>query len=71
VLDHPDGVGAPGSGAQRLRDECRGFRGADVQYGLVVAGLIFRRRYDLLARVSAVYDAFDLNLIVGTRVGLP
>ena len=54
-------------------------RGMDVQHALAVERLQFRGRYDVLARVTAVYelnrnfgnDAFDLNLIVGTRVGLP
>ena len=54
-------------------------RGLDVQHALAVERLVFRSRYDLLARATAVYefnrdfgnDAFDLNLIVETRVGLP
>jgi hypothetical protein len=54
-------------------------RGLDVQHALAVERLVFRGRYDLLARVTAVYefsrdfgkDAFDLNLVVGTRLGLP
>jgi len=54
-------------------------RGVDVQHALAVERLVFRGRYDLLARTTAVYelnrnfggDAFNLNLIVGTRVGLP
>jgi hypothetical protein len=53
-------------------------RGIDVQHALAVERLQFRGRYDLLARVAAVYelnrdfrrDAFDLNLIIGVRAGL-
>ncbi|MGH7529236.1 MAG: capsule assembly Wzi family protein [Gemmatimonadales bacterium] len=50
--------------------------GLDVQHALSVERLAFRGRYDLLARVTAVYefhrnfgdDAFNLNLIVGARI---
>lgn len=54
-------------------------RGVDVQHALAVERLQFRGRYDVLARVTAVYefnrdfrrDAFNLNLIVGVRAGQP
>ncbi len=54
-------------------------RGIDVQHAFAVERLQFRGRYDVLARLTAVYelnrnfggDAFNLNLILGTRVGLP
>ena len=53
--------------------------GIDIQHAFAVERLIFRGRYDLLARATAVYefnrdfhyDAFNLNLIVGTRIGVP
>jgi len=53
-------------------------RGIDVQHALTVERLQFRKRYDVLARVAAVYelnrdfthDAFNLNLIVGVQAGL-
>jgi hypothetical protein len=53
-------------------------RGLDVQHALAVERLVFRGRYDLLARGVAVYelnrdfrsDAFNLNLLVGMRTGL-
>jgi Capsule assembly protein Wzi len=53
-------------------------RGVDVQHALAGERLWFRGRYDLLLRATAVYelnrsfthDAFNLNLIVGTRVAL-
>lgn len=53
-------------------------RGADVQHALAVERLVFRGRYDLLARTTAIYelnrdfrgDAFNLNLVVGVRAGL-
>ena len=53
-------------------------KGLDVQHELAVERLVFRGRYDLRAQVGAVYefnrnfqsDAFNLNLVVGVRVGL-
>jgi len=53
--------------------------GVDVQHAFAVERLQFRGRYDVLARATAVYelnrdlggDAFDLNLIVGVRLGVP
>jgi len=53
--------------------------GVDVQHALAVERLWFRGRYDVLLRVTAVYelnrdfthDAFNFNLIAGTRVALP
>ncbi len=53
-------------------------RGIDVQHALTVERLQFRKRYDVLVRVAAVYelnrdfthDAFNLNLIVGVQAGL-
>jgi len=53
-------------------------RGVDVQQALAVERLQFRSRYDVLARITAVYelnrdfgaDAFDLNLILGLRLGM-
>jgi len=53
-------------------------RGIDVQHALTVERLQFRKRYDVLARVAAVYelnrdfthDVFNLNLIVGVQAGL-
>jgi len=52
--------------------------GVDVQHALAVERVAFLGRYDMLARATAVYefnrdfrrDAFNLNLIVGVRVGL-
>ena len=52
--------------------------GVDVQHAFAVERLQFRGRYDLLARATAVYelnrdfggDAFDVNLIVGVRLGV-
>ena len=55
--------------------------GVDVQHALAVERLQRRGggRYELLARVEAVYelnrnftyDAFDLNITIGARFGLP
>jgi hypothetical protein len=53
-------------------------RGIDVQHAWAVERLMFRGRYDVLARATAVYeldrdfrrDAFNLNLIIGTRIAL-
>ena len=53
-------------------------RGVDVQHAFAVERLQFRGRYDVLARATAVYefnrdfagDAFNLNLIVGLRLGV-
>jgi capsule assembly protein Wzi len=53
-------------------------RSLDVLHTLGAEGLFFRGRYDILARVTAVYelnrdfrsDAFNLNLIVGARTSL-
>ena len=52
--------------------------GVDVQHAFAVERLQFRGRYDVLARATAVYefnrdfagDAFNLNLIVGLRLGV-
>jgi len=52
--------------------------GSDVQHALAGERLWFRGRYDLLLRATAVYelnrdfqrDAFNLNLIVGARMGV-
>jgi capsule assembly protein Wzi len=52
--------------------------GVDVQHALAVERLVFRGRYNLLARATAIYelnrdfrgDAFNLNVVVGVRVGL-
>jgi hypothetical protein len=52
--------------------------GSDVQHALAAERLWFRGRYDLLVRATAVYelnrdfqrDAFNLNLIVGARMGV-
>ena len=53
--------------------------GVDMQHALAAERLWFRGRYDLLIRLTAVYelnrdfsyDAFNVNLIFGTRVALP
>jgi len=53
-------------------------RGIDMQHALAAERLIFRGRYDLLMRATAVYefnrdfqrDAFNVNLIVGARMGV-
>ena len=53
-------------------------KGLDVQHELAVERLVFLGRYDLLAHLGMVYefnryfqsDAFNLNVIVGVRVGL-
>jgi Capsule assembly protein Wzi len=53
-------------------------RAFDVQHELAVERLAFRGRYDVLAHVGVVYefnryfksDAFNLNLILGVRMGL-
>jgi hypothetical protein len=53
-------------------------RGVDIQHELAVERLAFLGRCDLLAHVGAVYefnrdfksDAFNLNVILGARIGL-
>jgi hypothetical protein len=53
-------------------------RGLDVQHALAVERLVFRGRYDLLARVAVVYelnrnfggDAFNLNAALGVRASV-
>jgi len=50
-----------------------------MQHALALERLWFRGRYDLLIRLTGVYelnrdfsyDAFNVNLIFGTRVALP
>ncbi len=52
--------------------------GVDVQHALAVEHVQFRHGYDMLARVTAIYefnrsfagDAFNLNVIVGIRAAL-
>lgn len=54
-------------------------KGLDVQHELAVERLAFHGRYDLLAHVGLVYefnryfksDAFDLNVVLGARLGVP
>ncbi|MGA2384168.1 MAG: hypothetical protein ABSG61_12120 [Gemmatimonadales bacterium] len=54
-------------------------KGLDVQHELAIERLAFLGRYDLLAHVGLVYefnryfqkDAFNLNLVVSVRYGLP
>lgn len=53
-------------------------RGIDVQHAWAVERLMFRGRYDVLARATAVYeldrdfrrDALNLNLIIGARMSV-